>query len=179
MADPNKDVSTLKTKDMSRSSKIAIGDAVGRFLSNFSYVLGTLGLYLFLSAVTFIWLAIDVDRYRAATITYDVATGGNPLEYIGELQRPYPVLWGWIVFFHILAWLVVPVLAATAVDAAYRKWDERKEEAERRLRKIFRIVGRDQLKLSGSQLEEFEDTWIDAMREIRKGRNTSTDVRDR
>jgi len=62
-------------------------------------------------------------------IAYAIATGGDPFNF-SELAQPHPLLWVWILIVHVLSWLIVPVLAATAIDAAYRKWEERREELE-------------------------------------------------
>lgn len=103
------------------------GAATGRFLSSFSYVLTTLTIYSVLCLVTYILLLMTLEPQDGPSfIAYEITTGGDPFNF-REVAPSHPVLWIWILFMHILSWLIVPVLAATAIDAAYRQWEERQE----------------------------------------------------
>ena len=136
-----------------------IGHLVGRFLSNFHNVFVTLVIYLVLGFGTYVWLAIDLGSFsgKSTNIAYKVATGSDPLEYVDVINK-FPFLWAWILIFHVLSWLVVPVLTATAVDAAYRIAEETRIEAERDMRLRLRAIGRAR-GLSGLDLDKFvEDT---------------------
>lgn len=138
-----------------------IGNQVGRFLSNFSNVFVTLIIYLSLSLVTYIWLAIALGSLsgKSANIAYKVATGSDPLEYVQDLNK-FPLLWPWILIFHVLSWLIVPVLTATAVDAAYRVAEETRIEAENDMRSRLRAIGRAR-RLSGLELDKFVEETIE------------------
>ena len=109
------------------------GRSTGRFLSNFGYVLTTLVIYLFFCLVTYAVLRIGLGADAGPSlITYIIATGGDPYNF-KELSTTRPVIWGFIIVLHIFSWLIVPVLAATAVDAAYRKWEDRVRELDTEL----------------------------------------------
>lgn len=110
------------------------GSVTGRFLSSFSYVLTTLFVYFVACFITYLALRIGFGPDQgAAFIAYEMATGGDPYNF-KELAPAHPVLWVWMLVLHLLSWLIVPVLAATAVDAAYRKWEERRQELDLELR---------------------------------------------
>lgn len=147
-----------------------IGNWVGRFLSNFSFVLVTLLGYLILSLGTYLWIAIDLGYFvgKPVNIAYKVATGSDPLEYVGDLHQ-FWFLWAWILVFHVISWLVVPVLAATAVDAAYRVVEERKTRAERNLRTKLAAIGRKR-GFSGLELDNFIEETLESFRLRLKGR---------
>lgn len=109
------------------------GRATGRFLSNFGYVLTTLIIYVLFSLVTYGVLRVGLGANAGPSlITFIIATGGDPYNF-KELSTTHPVVWGFIIVLHVLSWLIVPVLAATAVDAAYRKWEERVRELDTEL----------------------------------------------
>lgn len=138
-----------------------LGNWAGRFLSNFSYVLVTLLIYIILSLGTYIWLSVDMGSFtgKSANIAYKVATGSDPLEYVEDLNK-YSFLWAWILVFHVISWLVVPVLTATAVDAAYRVFEARRTRAEKDLRRRLRAIGRER-GLSGLDLDNFVEETLD------------------
>jgi len=108
-----------------------LGMAFGRFFENFTAVLLALLLYLVLTVLTYFALAWSLpDKGTAAFITYEVATGGDPKDFRGDVKQ-FP-LWLWILAMHVASWLIVPVLAATAVDAAYRVLESRRAELDKR-----------------------------------------------
>ena len=122
-----------------------LGVKTGRLLSKFSFVLATLGGYVALSLMMYLWLAIDLSQWRgnAAVIAYDVALGGSPLPYAAVVS-PFPFLWKALEIFHAFAWLIIPVLAATMVDAAYRMFEEDRRRKERALRRSIRRWAKNQ-----------------------------------
>jgi hypothetical protein len=146
------------------------GGSLGRFLSNLRYLGWTLGVYGGLSLGTYAWLAIQFGtvKGKAITIAYDVATGGNPLAYTGEVKPSFPGLWIWISVFHVLAWVAIPVLVATTVDATYRLYEQARIRAERRLRRRIRNHGRKKYGLSGIELDDFVDKTIETIDNLRR-----------
>lgn len=145
---------------------------IGRFLSTFSFVACTLGGYIVLSLLIYLWLVVDLSHWtgHAGVIAYDVALGGSPLPY-GALLSDFPFLWKALQIFHFFAWLIVPVLAATMVDAAYRLYEENQRRKERKLRRSIRRWGK--LRgLTGEELSDFVDEALDTfpMRLKAKGR---------
>ncbi|MEK6322987.1 MAG: hypothetical protein AABN33_15040 [Acidobacteriota bacterium] len=113
-----------------------LGMTFGRFFESFTALLLALFFYLVLTFSTYVVLAWNLpDNGRAAFITYEVATGSDPKDFRDDVKQ-FP-LWLWILAMHVVSWLIVPVLAATAVDAAYRVWEGRKAELERSERKKY------------------------------------------
>lgn len=148
----------------------------GRLLSKFSFVAGTLGGYIILGLIVYLWLVVDLGQWRGypAMIAYDVAFGGSPLPYAGVLSN-FPVLWKAVQIFHVVAWLIVPVLAATMVDAAYRVFEENQRRKERKLRRLIRAWGKirnipeDKLR---DLIDEALDTfplWLKRLRRKKRG----------
>jgi hypothetical protein len=92
-------------------------------------------------------------------IAYDVAFGGSPLPYADVLSN-FPVLWKAVQIFHIVAWLIVPVLAATMVDAAYRMFEENQRRKERKLRRSIRAWGKSR-NIPKEELQDLIDEALD------------------
>lgn len=134
----------------------------GRLLSKFSFVAGTLGGYIVLSLLVYFWLAMDFSQWRGypAVIAYDVALGGSPRPY-AEILSNSPVLWKAIQVFHVIAWLIVPILAATMVDAAHRMYSENQLRKERNLRRSIRAWGRAR-KIPEDELRDLIDEALDS-----------------
>lgn len=111
-----------------------IGEATGRFLSDFSYVLSTLVAYVLLSVATYVSIKLVVPSGPVGHLfmAYELATGSDPLNFVTTLQR-HRLLWYWILAFHILSWLIVPVLAGTAVSAAFHVWQEKRAALDQQL----------------------------------------------
>lgn len=102
------------------------GSKAGGFLSSFGYVILTLCFYVLLCFITYLVLRANLGSDGgAAFISFEIATGGDPFNF-KDLAFSHPILWIWILVLHVASWLMVPVLAATAVDAAHRKWEERR-----------------------------------------------------
>jgi hypothetical protein len=133
----------------------------GRLLSNSGFVARALAGYVLLSFTMYLWLVIDLGHWRgdSGVIAYDVALGGSPLSYDIVLSR-FPFLFIALEVFHGLAWLIVPVLAATMVDAAYRTFEEDRRRKETELR---RSIGRWARKqgMSTEAAKEFTDEAMD------------------
>jgi hypothetical protein len=109
-------------------SRNILGEKLGRFLSNFTYVLLTLFVHIGLTILTYILLSYALPAEKSAGfIAYEIATGGDPYNFVGDIQSHYWT-WRWILLFHVISWLIVPVIAATAVDAAFRIYEQRKAE---------------------------------------------------
>ena len=139
-----------------------IASKTGFFLSRFHSVLLTLGVYLILSLFTWgalLW-AMSPDRKKASAIAYTVSTGGDPIP-ITELHQ-FRLLYAWVLVFRVGTWLVVPVLAAAAIDASYRAFEERRRTAEVRLKERLRTVGQG-AQLSGQSLEDFVQAAFDEL----------------
>lgn len=132
-----------------------VSSLTGRFLSSVPNVLSTLGIYVVLSWLTYFVLTgvYGFDQGKAFRITYAVAGAGDPFA-LPDVQQHY-WLWRWLLVFRVLAWLLIPVLVATAVDAAYRVFETNKKRSEARVRRQMRKIGREQLNLTGSALDEF------------------------
>jgi hypothetical protein len=157
---------------MISKSTAKVGAKLGGFLSNLTYVMSTLLIYLVISILTCIWLLFQLaPQYsKAAFIAYEMATGGDPYNFASELQQ-YFILWIWVLIFHVISWLIVPVLAATAVDAAFRTYDMRRQELdENLLARMEDII----IKYGGIPAETAEKLAIEAQekleREVRERR---------
>ena len=114
---------------------------LGRFLSNLQYVLSTLVVYVALGFLTFFLLAIqsDINKTKAGFIAYEMSTGGDPYNFLAEVQH-HSLLWSWLLVFHVISWLIVPILAATAVDGAFRSWEQKRLRLESKLMAIMITV---------------------------------------
>lgn len=134
---------------------------IGLLLSKFSFVAGTLVGYIVLSLLMYLWLVVALSQWRGypAMIAYDVAFGGSPLPYAAVLSN-YPVLWKAVQIFHIFAWLIVPILAATMVDAAYRMFEENQRRKERKLRRSISAWGKSR-NIPEEELREMIDEALD------------------
>jgi hypothetical protein len=139
------------------------GKRWGRYFGDFTYLLFTLCSYLLVSILTWGLLSRNLGTPwgRAGTIAYDVATGTSPTNYSSEIKQSFPWLWIWLGFFHILAWLIVPVLAATTIDVLYRLHDEEKGRTEKRLRRRIRKFAQANNQLTGVHLEQFVDNTLE------------------
>jgi hypothetical protein len=139
---------------------------VGRFFSNPQYLLVSLLAYLGLCLLLYILVLskLPLDYDKAAFVTFDIATGGDPYNFTADLISN-KLIWTWALVIHLLSWLIMPVLIAMVVDAAYNFFEEGKIKAERKVQKRIRQIGRDNLKLSGDNLEEFVDEQIELMRQ--------------
>lgn len=137
----------------------------GRFFSSLNSLILALAGYLFISLITYVSLLAQFwpSYSKAGFITYEIATGGDPFNFQAELAGHH-LLWHWLLSVHVGAWLIVPILIGTAVDAAFRQYEERQAEREKRLRKIIRKEARERLKLSGDTLEEFVENTIERFR---------------
>lgn len=110
-----------------------VGLKVGIFLANLTYLVATLIVYAILSVLTYLWLSFTLSNPGSARfIAYEISTGGDPFNFRADLAQ-HVWLWRWMLLFHILSWLIVPVLAATAVDATYRLLEQRRLELDRKL----------------------------------------------
>jgi hypothetical protein len=119
-----------------------LGEKTGRVLSDFTYVLGTLMFYIVLGLATYIVLKtrLPVETGRAGFIAYVIATGGDPSNFAKELEIHY-WSWRWVLAFHIISWLVVPLLGAAAIDVAYRMYERRRtEDHESLLDKMEEVI---------------------------------------
>lgn len=125
---------------------IAIGERTGRFFLNFPYVLATLLLYVGLSGVTYVWIKIEIPPGTVPHffIAYELATGSDPLNFASSLQN-HRLIWCWVLIFHVLSWLIVPVLVATTISAALHVWEERRLELDQllvsRMAEVIRAQG--------------------------------------
>jgi hypothetical protein len=139
---------------------------VGRFFSNPQYLiislLAYLGLCLFLYILVLCKLPLDYDT--AGFVTFDIATGGDPHNFTEKLTTS-SLIWTYALGIHFLSWLIMPVLIAMVVDAAYKFFEESKIKAEKKVEKRIRQIGRDRLDLSGEALDEFVDEQLDKMRQ--------------
>lgn len=113
----------------------------GRLLSSFTSILTVLFIYVVLCLVTYLVLRITLGPEAGPSfITFEIATGGDPFNF-KELAISQPVVWIWILAIHTASWLMVPVLVGTALDAAYRKWEERRLALDLELsREMSRIL---------------------------------------
>lgn len=143
---------------------------VAHFFSNFTYLTLALIIYMLLSGGT--WLALRgtlaPDYGKAAAIAYTVATGGDPYNYTKDLAQ-YFCMWQWIRLFHIISWLAVPVLIATAIEAAHRANEARTNEWEMILLDEFEHLGRE-LGYSGEELNDFIKKRLRQLKTMKRAR---------
>lgn len=132
-----------------------LGEKLGRFLTNFTYVLLTLLFHIGLTISTYILLSYELPSDKSARfIAYEIATGGDPYNFAGDLQSHYWT-WRWILFFHVISWLIVPIIAATAVDAAFRIYERRHAELSATLSDRMEEIVIRHLGLSPEDAEQF------------------------
>lgn len=117
-----------------------IETALGRFFSSLPSLLFTLLAYLVLCLFTYLILRFSLPpEKKPGMISYFLATGGDPAPYLNDLGS-YLLAYSWIMVFHVLSWLVIPVLAATAMDISFRAYDNHKHRAEKRLEKRMVMI---------------------------------------
>lgn len=144
---------------------------VGNFLSKLNYLLLTLAVYFILALFTYAILLCTLwpAWRKAGFIAYEIATGGDPYNFFNEVAN-YPVLWEWLLILHLIAWLMVPILVGTAADAAFRQYEERRSETEKRLRQLIKNHARERLHLSEEDLDELVESTIEGFRRSSLGR---------
>lgn len=143
-----------------------IGRSVGRFFSNLSYLLTALAAYCTLSFITFLFLLWKLwpNYQKAGFIAYEVATGGDPFNFTSAVGQ-YRFVWTWLLGLHVIAWLAVPILIGTAIDAAYRVYEARRQRTERILQKIIRKKAAEKLKLSDAELDDFVEQTMESFQQ--------------
>jgi hypothetical protein len=112
----------------------SITTKLGEFLSIWQYLFFSLGIYVVLglgNTVLIRWAA-DVSWNKASWIAYEIATGGDPFNFYNELQ-PYWLLWIWMLSFHVLSWLLIPILVGTAVNVSIQSWEQRRARLREKL----------------------------------------------
>lgn len=136
----------------------------GYFFSHLGLVLGTLTCYLLFSIATYLVLVLlyHLPKMKSLWITYTAATASDPLPFETDLKGA-PGLLIWILLFRLFSWLLVPVLIAAAVDAAYRVFETRRKLAEVRLLDYMREMAREYTGLTGVELDSFVRTQYEEM----------------
>lgn len=127
--------------------------SVGRFFVNFHYLFICLVTYVVLAIITWGYLCGRFDLKIGTAIAYTLATGGDPYSQPKTAELGW-VCWLWFYCFHVLSWLVVPVLIATAIQAAYLTSEERKRQAEQVIIEEFKEIGKT-LKVPDDKLSDF------------------------
>lgn len=144
---------------------------LGRFLSNLKYLVAALIVYVALSLATFAWLALQSStRAKAGVIAFDVATGSSPLLYESYVRPFSSVLWLWLSAFHVVSWLLVPIVVATTIDATYRLYENRRLRAEKRLRRRIRKFGSRRFGYVGVELEDFTEQTLETIQDLNRDR---------
>jgi len=117
--------------------------------------------------ITYVVLRATIGPGRGASfIAYEIATGGDPFNF-KELAAPHPILWVWILILHAVSWLMVPVLAATAVDAAYRRWEQRMDELDMEVQDEMTGILQRHVGIDGDQAEEIaQELWKKMSRKL-------------
>lgn len=97
----------------------ALANSVASFLSNLNSLLLTLLAYVLTVLFTYLLLKVRIGSgHHEAFIVYQIATGGDPYNFASTFANNVWV-WRWLLVLHIFSWLIVPVLAATAVDVVF------------------------------------------------------------
>lgn len=110
---------------------IRLGASLGKFLYSLTSLMLALGVYIILCVFTFVLLRIYLDpSQNPDLVTYIIATGGDVDTYL-PILRAHNIAFYWVLIFHVISWLIVPILAAAAVDGAYRLYEQHKIKAAR------------------------------------------------
>ena len=152
-----------------RSRMDALGNWVGRRFSNFAFVVNLVLGYTGLSLLTWaVVTCLSGDPTKAAQAAYTVATGGDPYPFTGDVNPSAGgfrwLVWQWLRLLHIFSWLLVPVLIASTIDAAYKVNERKRRLAEGRSRRRLRKLG-ERAGLSGEALEEFVEMGLEMLLE--------------
>jgi hypothetical protein len=127
---------------------------LGRSASSKKFLLTTLLVFVALWLMLFVSLYVQLfDFEKAGFIAYVVATGGDPFNFRDLSEQRF--IWIVITILHVFSWLIVPVLIATIIDAAYRVYEERGLRARRIVRKQLLEIGMEYAGLSGEELNKF------------------------
>ena len=128
---------------------------IGRLFSNPEALLYALLIYVALTAGLFLAMLWNLwpNVNDASFAAYEIATGGDPFNFKKDWGKDR-LIWTWILVLHVVSWLIVPVLIATAIDAAYRIF-EQTSRAEKTLREIIGGTARNELNLSDEEAKKF------------------------
>lgn len=143
--------------------------SVGRFFSDLNYLLKALGSYVILSLITFLLLLWPLWPHyqKAGFIAYKIATGGDPFNFTADVGH-YRFVWTWLLLLHTIAWIAVPALIGTAVDAAYRVYEDRRYRAAKTLQKIMRKKAAT-LGLPETEIDNLVEQTMESFKRRRKG----------
>jgi hypothetical protein len=122
---------------------------------------------MFLLTFLSLHCGIPIGNGRSLHIAYDIATGGSPFSFMDEIKPQSTIIWIWVGLFHVIAWLVIPVLIAATLDAMYRVYEEKRSQAENRLARKLRKYAQ----LSGipeAELDDFVSEGIDFFRNMKQ-----------
>jgi len=118
--------------DMNRVTT-ALANKVASFLSNLNSLLFALLTYVLIVLFTYLLLKVRIGSgHDEAFIVYQIGTGGDPFNFADDFANNL-WLWRWLLVLHVLSWLIVPVLAATAVDVVFSIREKKKFELEDRI----------------------------------------------
>jgi hypothetical protein len=119
----------------------------------FKYVIILFVTYCVLFVVTYAALSGHLSEPgEAFRIAYSIGTDGDPANAYVKVKDA-PLLWGWMLIFHVLSWLALPLVAAAAVDVVLRLAEERKRKAEERMQSRLSQIAT----LLGRQPEEIKE----------------------
>lgn len=145
-----------------------LGANLGKILGDLPILVTTIFLYIILSFATYLILRCQIGNYpenqSAFLISYIVATGGDPSPYLQTLEL-YSFSYYWILVFHVISWLIVPVIVALAADATCRLFEKRKNLAEILLKKKMKNILSKETPLSEDEILKITEKFDEALRE--------------
>jgi hypothetical protein len=116
---------------------------IGKSLGSLPILLVVLIVYFLLTLITYFLLRSQEIKYpenqSSFLISYIVATGGDPAPYLQTLEVSFFLYW-WILVFHLISWLFIPVVIALAADTTYRLYEQRKYAAKLNLRRKMKNI---------------------------------------
>jgi hypothetical protein len=141
---------------------------LARLLSSLNALLTLLTIYLSLIIITYLLIKFSLGPGSAAEfITYETATGGDPFNF-GQQFINHPLLWHWLLFIHIISWLIVPVLTATAVDIVFHVWERKRIQLDQQIENNMIQALIINTRLSPEEAEGFVRLWRQMMSKVFK-----------
>ena len=93
----------------------------------------------------------------AFLISYIISTGGDPAPYMSTFETHFFTYY-WIVVFHIISWLFIPVVIALVADSTYRLFEKRKSLSKVILNNKMRKILSEETGMSEKEiLEKIEE----------------------
>jgi hypothetical protein len=146
--------------------RVSLLEQIGRLLSFSRFLVRFLFVYLAVSIANVFLIAwvTGATYSESSWIAYEIATGGDPFNFYNQL-RPYWFLWIWILIFHVVSWLLVPILVGLSVTSITASWAERRAQLKKQLQTLLSELYTTHAGMSPSEAEKLAIEMLSSMEE--------------